>query len=115
MDRSDLEALDAEIAAIILREDSAPSILSVARYKQLEFTYECMRYLMRGSGAKVTHTLHQPLKSIGVVTVEGSLINIPETDWFLKATEYASCVEIYPLVNGNVRMEFTFHGLTTPL
>lgn len=106
-----VDSLIKDFARLVKEEELAPSVLSEAVMNQLEFTYECMKYLTRGY-AKVTYELCQPVKTMGVVTVEGSSISIAETEWFARALEFASNVEIYPLLDGNVRMEFTFHGLT---
>lgn len=71
-----------------------------------------LKYLTKGTKAKVTYALHEPYKSMGVVSVVGSDLLFRNTEWFMKAVELASNFEVYPKTDGTVQMDFTFHGLT---
>lgn len=93
-------------------DDAKISILSEDRLHQLEFTYLVMRYLTQGTDATVSYKLYEPFKTMGSVSVEGKSLDFDNPKWFIRAAEFASNVEVYPLANDRVRMTFTFHGLT---
>ena len=97
----------------IEEDDKKTALLNEYRLRQIEFTYLVMRRLTRDTDAVVSYKLHEPFKTMGVVSVEGDSLEFDDPKWFSRAAEFASNVEIYPLVNGKVRLTFTFHGLTT--
>ncbi len=108
----DLDLFVGELASLISEDESNPSILSLKKFRQVEFVYECMRYLMKDTGAEVSYKLFEPFKTMAYVSVENDNIEITDTLWFSRAIEFASNVEVYPLTNGKVRMTFTFHDIT---
>lgn len=93
-------------------DDSKTAIINPYRIQQVLYTYKVLKYLTKGTKAKVTYTLHDPYKSMGVVSVIGSDLLFRNTEWFMKAVELASNFEVYPKTDGTVQMDFTFHGLT---
>lgn len=109
---SELDALIAELAAMEKEEEARPSVLSIGKYKQVEFVYECMKHLMRGTDAKVSYALFEPVKTMASVSVECDEIEINDVIWFSRAVRFSSNVEVYPLTNGKLRMTFTFHDFT---
>lgn len=112
------DALDGIVFTVgeaVLEDDNKTAILSENKYKQMQFTYAVLKYLTKGSGASLSYKLHQPFKSMGSITIEGNELTFGNAEWFSRAAEFASNVDIYPLTNGKVRMTFTFHGLTTPI
>lgn len=109
---SDLDGFIEELGKMIAEEEASPSVLSVAKYKQVEFVYECMKYLMRGADANVYYSLFEPVKTMASVSVESESIEISDPLWFSRAVSFASNVEVYPLTNGKLRMTFTFHDIT---
>lgn len=109
---SELDMLIAELAEMAKEEESGPSVLSIGKYKQVEFVYECMKYLMQGTDTKITYELFEPVKTMASVSVECEDIEINDVVWFSRAVRFASNVEVYPLTNGKLRMTFTFHDFT---
>lgn len=93
-------------------DDNKPAVINPERIQQLLYTYKIVKYLTKGTKAKVSYTLHEPYKSMGYVSVTGSSIQFGNTEWFLKAVELASNFEVFPKTDGTVEMNFTFHGLT---
>lgn len=93
-------------------DDSQTAIINPYRIQQVLYTYKVLKYLTKGTKAKVTYALHEPYKSMGVVSVVGSDLLFRNTEWFMKAVELASNFEVYPKTDGTVQMDFTFHGLT---
>lgn len=81
------------------------------RIQQLLFCYAVMKKYTSGIDVTVDCKAHEPVKSIGSVTVEGNEIDLGDMEWFCRAAEFADSTEIYPLANGKSRLTFTFHGL----
>lgn len=112
------EAMDSLVISVandIAQDESCTSIINPYRMQQLLYTYKVMKYLMKGTSAKVTYKLHEPYQSMGSVSVTGKDIEFKKVSWFLRAAELASNYEVYPKTDGTVCMTFTFHGITTPI
>ena len=112
------EAMDSLVISVandIAQDESRTSIINPYRMQQLLYTYKVMKYLMKGTSAKVTYKLHEPYQSMGSVSVTGKDIEFKKVSWFLRAAELASNYEVYPNTDGTVCMTFTFHGITTPI
>ena len=93
-------------------DDSQTAIINPYRIQQVLYTYKVLKYLTKGTKAKVSYELHAPYKSMGSVSIVGSDLLFRNTEWFMKAVELASNFEVYPKTDGTVQMDFTFHGLT---
>lgn len=93
-------------------DDSQTAIINPYRIQQVLYTYKVLKYLTKGTKAKVFYELHAPYKSMGSVSIVGSDLLFRNTEWFMKAVELASNFEVYPKTDGTVQMDFTFHGLT---
>ena len=112
------EAMDSLVISVandIAQDESRTSIINPYRMQHLLYTYKVMKYLMKGTSAKVTYKLHEPYQSMGSVSVTGKDIEFKKISWFLRAAELASNYEVYPKTDGTVCMTFTFHGITTPI
>lgn len=112
------EAMDSLVISVandIAQDESRTSIINPYRMQQLLYTYKVMKYLMKGTSAKVTYKLHEPYQSMGSVSVTGKDIEFKNVSWFIRAAELASNYEVYPKTDGTVCMTFTFHGITTPI
>lgn len=77
-------------------------------------TYKILKYLTKGTKAKVTYELNKPYKSMGCVSIVGKEIMFDNQEWFVTAVKLASNFDVYPKTDGTVQMDFTFHGLTIP-
>lgn len=110
-----MDALVMAVAEQIAENESRTSILNPDRLKEMQFTYKAMKYMTRGTNAKVSYKLNEPFQSMGSVSVTGKDIVIRKAEWFSKAVELASNFEAYPKADGTVCMTFTFHGLTIPI
>lgn len=109
------DSLMISVANDIAQDESRTSIINPYRMQQLLYTYKVMKYLMKGTSAKVTYKLHEPYQSMGSVSVTGKDIEFKKVSWFIRAAELASNYEVYPKTDGTVCMTFTFHGITTPI
>lgn len=96
-------------------DDKKTTVLNGLRLKQIQFAYSVLQYLTRGTDAKVSYKLNEPFKTMGSISVEGSMLEFDNPEWFSRAAEFASNTEVYPLAKDKVRLTFTFHGLTNPI
>ena len=109
-----LNALDNFVISVgeaIMADEEKPAILSPMKIQQMQFAYDVLKYLTKGTGVKLKYALNEPFKSMGSITVEGKNITFTNSEWFARAAEFASNTEVYPLTNGMVRLTLTFHGL----
>lgn len=112
------EMLDSIVTAVadnIRVDENQTSVIVPYKMQQVLYTYKVLKYLTKGTGAKVTYELHSPFNSMGSVTITGKNLLFRKTEWFLKAVELSANFEVYPKTDGTVEMNFTFHGLTTPI
>ena len=117
-DKEATEMLDSIIAAIggrILSDEEKTAAINPIKLQQMQFAYGILKYMIGGTAAKLTYELNKPFKSMGSISIEGCRLTFVNSEWFARAAEFASNTEVYPLRNGNVKMTFTFHGLTQPI
>lgn len=110
-DTDEMDELIDSIGQWILEDEKKPGILNPIRMKQMQFTHSVLKRLAEGCDANVTYAIHKPFLSMGSITVEGESLEFLDCKWLGRAMEFASCVEVYPLSNGNVRLTLTFHDL----
>lgn len=103
------------VGEAIIADESKPAVLNPIKIQQMQFAYGVLKYLTKGTGAKLTYALNEPFKSMGSISVEGKNLTFTNAEWFARAAEFASNTEAYPLTNGNVKMTLTFHGLVRPI
>lgn len=114
---TDQEVLDAinntilTVGEMIELDESKDAVINPIKYQQIRFVYMIMKYITKNQNVTVSYKLNEPYRSMGSVTVEGKEILFMQSDWFSRAFQFASNVDIYSLINGNVRVTFTFHGL----
>ncbi|MBQ0014724.1 MAG: hypothetical protein KBS82_05325 [Oscillospiraceae bacterium] len=109
------EALDNLIITLgekIVEEETGTQVIVPHRVQHVMYTYKLMKYLCKGSGATVQYFLHEPFTSVGYVRVTGENLEFGHPEWFDRAVELADNLDICPLTNGKIQMDFTFHGIT---
>lgn len=112
----ELEKTLDEICALVEKSEGRSSILDPMRYRQIDFSFEVIRRLTKDNpDVRVFYKLHEPFNSTGYIALEGKDLRFLGSKWFSRAASFADSVEVYPLVNGNVRMNLTFNGLTKPI
>jgi hypothetical protein len=109
---AEVEAVLDAVTDLLLEADSRTAIVNPYRMKQMADAYKVLTYLLKGSQAKITYTLHKPYKSVGCIKVTGKTIKFSKPEWFIKAAGLASNFEVFPKIDGTLEMNFTFHGLT---
>ena len=110
-----LESLTDLIGEQAENEDNRTSIINPKRVQAVLYTYKVLKYLTKGTNAKVTYALNEPYKSMGSVSIVGKELTFSNPKWFMIAVRLASNFNVYPKTNGTVQMDFTFHGLTISL
>lgn len=110
-----LDAIVTTVGNEAIIEDNRTAIINPYKIQQVLYTYKVLKYLTKGTDAKVSYELHSPFKSMGSVTITGKNLIFRKTEWFMKAVELSANFEVYPKTNGAVEMNFTFHGLTKPI
>ena len=111
-----LDSLVTLVAEEAASDDNVTSIINPYKMQQVMYTYKVLRYLVKGvKGVSVSYKLHEPYRSMGSVNIIGKNLIFRKPEWFVKAVELSNNFEVYPKVNGTVQMNFTFHGLTTPI
>lgn len=110
-----LDSVIVTIGDAIIADESRPAIINPIKIQQMQFAYGVLKYLTKNSDAKLTYALHKPFQSMGSISVEGKNLMFTNSEWFSRASEFASNTDIYALTNGNVKMTLTFHGLVKPI
>ena len=110
-----LESLTDLIGEQAENEDNRTSIINPRKVQAVLYTYKVLKYLTKGTNAKVTYALNEPYKSMGSVSIVGKELTFSNPKWFMVAVKLASNFNVYPKTNGTVQMDFTFHGLTISL
>lgn len=110
-----LDSLLEDIGEQIEEEENRDCIVKPDKVRAVLYTYKLLKYLTKGSKAKVTYKLNEPYRSMGSVSVCGKNISFNKPEWFMAAVRVSSNFNTYVKTNGTVQMDFTFHGLTTPI
>lgn len=101
-----------DLADNVAKDENGFSILNLRRVKELEYTYNVLKSIVKGNRVQLAYEMNAPYTSMGYISIIGKGINITEPELFTKAAQLASNVEMYPKVDGTVQINFTFHGLT---
>lgn len=120
MNPEDLEELAEDrfltaLGRMLLAIDNKTSVIDQQRMKEIRFAYYAAKEMLIKEGMKLSYKLNEPLKSMGSVSIEGRELSFDNPEWFARTAEFSNNTEVYPLANGDVRVTFTFHGLTHPI
>ena len=110
-----MDELVSSLGEVIAADESKTAILVPNKLQQMQFVHSVVKYLMKGTNAKVTYVLNSPFKSMGSIFLEAKEIKFADMKWLGRIMKLANNVDIYPLTNGNVKMAITFHGLVRPI
>lgn len=110
-----LDKIIANIGGRIAVEENKRTVSNELRLRQMEFTYAALKYITKDEDVQISYKLYEPFQTMGSITIEGETFEFDDTEWFARASEFASNIEVYPLTSGKVRMTFTFHGIRTSI
>ena len=104
------------LQSIIEDHERRAKITNFPRFLQMKEAYNGISKMFAGNpNVSVTYSLKKMMRSMGVIRVEGDMIDVNDTGLFSKFAAFANSVDVYPLTNGRVRMAFTFNDITTPI
>lgn len=106
-----LDAIIEATAELLEESENAPHIIIPERIKLVMGAYHVLKYMLRGTGAKVTYGLNEPNVRMGFVTVEGRHIEFKHPEWLLKVLSVTDVFDVYPKTNGNILIDFTFNNI----
>jgi hypothetical protein len=106
-----LDEIIMSVGKSMQEEDNQPSILNIQTVKKVAYVYKLMKFLLRGTGAKVEYKLNEPFKSMGSVSVIGKQIPIQNVNALIEAAKLASSYDVFVKTDKTVEMDFTFHEL----
>lgn len=106
--------LDA-LGELLQLQEKKTAILVPKRLAEFRQAYSLLKTIAEENGALLAYHLHDPFKSMGAICLESADLEFSQTDVLIRVMNLADNMEVYPLTNGNIRMSFTFHGLTHPM
>lgn len=107
-----MDAFLLRLAEMAEAEERKNGLADPMKMRQFIKTYETIQSQLQDADVQVAYSLFEPYRSMGSISIIGRDIAVLSRTWFLEAVKAASNLEIYPKVNGEVCMTFTFHGLT---
>ena len=110
LDENTKEIVEA-IGEAIIAEEAEPQIVNVYRLMQMIRAYREIKAVAWPSW-KISYSLHSPYKSMGVISVEAAEFTFENIARLQRVFVHASNIEIYPLIDGSLKMNITFHGIT---
>lgn len=110
-----MDGLLLDLGNQVMENEGRASIINPNRLKQITLSYNVLKYLTQKTDIKVSYMLHEPFQSVGCISVEGKDVSFCNTKLFVKVCKLASNIDVYPLTNGSVKIDLTFHKLTEPI
>ena len=105
------KAIVEAIGEAIIAEESEPQIVNVYRLMQMIQAYHDITAIAWPSW-KISYSLHSPYKSMGVISVEAAEFTFENVAQLQRVLGHASNIEVFPLIDGNLKLNITFHGIT---
>jgi len=105
------QAIIEAIGAAIVAEETEPQLLDVERLLQMMTALRQLKAIAWESW-KITYSIYEPYTSMGVISIEAAEFTFENLQALQRVLVNASNVEIYPLLNDNLKMNITFHGIT---
>lgn len=83
-----------------------------SRHEQFDFVAKVLEtFFPEENGYKLTVEKPDKFHSYGTISIEGRDLVFNNPIWLSRICEFADNSEIYPLLNGNIRMSFMFFGM----
>ena len=78
-----------------------------------EIAYNVLNLII-SKNVKVAYTVDSGFKGVGDISLIGKEIEFTDTDALVLVCKLASNINVYARLDGSVRMDFTFYGITKP-
>lgn len=108
------EALDALVGYVgeYIEPNGGIRMLNPFRVDNVRLCASVLRKYVKGDNLKIEWEIHKPVECSAYISIEGKNISMEDTRWIARVGSLANNMEIYPLLDGGVRMTFTFYGIT---
>lgn len=109
------EALDAFVEYVgeyIEPKDGSVRMLDPFRVDHVRLCASVLKKFVKGDELKIRWEVHKPVECSAYISLEGKNISADDTKWIARVGGLANNMEIYPLLNGDVRITFLFYGIT---
>lgn len=107
-----LESIVNEYRGVVAKEESANYVAVPEKSKVFHYTLDHIGECVRG--VKITSGTFKPFKSMAYITLTGRRPEIVDTVMFVELARLASNIEVSLKMNGNVVIDFTYHGFAVP-
>lgn len=94
-----------------IKEDEERYVPNEERRKLFEQTVGDVRCLVEESKGRLSYTVNDPYKGMGVITLSGAVLELKSGKAFAECISRADNVDVYSLSDGTVKMDITFYGL----
>lgn len=114
MDKDEENYLEVDAIAEWIREVPKPAITIIAMetYNRMRHSFYHIRKAFEAAGYAICPQVEiDPLFHLGSISIEVEDISELDISNFNIALSDADIFEIYPLSNGKLRLELTFHGI----
>ena len=103
------------LAHAIDAEDAKPHILNPARLKEMDQAYQLAEIFAKETGLKVSVEMNTPLKSAGIIRLEGKPSLFKNCQLFTDICRRATTVAVNPHYGRDLEIEVIFYGIAVPL
>ena len=86
-------------------------VLNRKRVEEMRNAYDAILRAVKGTNISVKYELFELDLTAGSIEIEGKNLYIDNIEVFKIATDAASVVEAYPILNGGVRFGFSFNDV----
>lgn len=119
LDDVDFEELDAFIEYLrSLPPREGTFMVNPMREEQLRISYAYIKRALLETESYATVETNRDsfgVDGYGAIRVRGVDLAIADMERFNRAAEFASNIEVYPLTNGQIALNLTFHGLVVQI
>ncbi len=95
----------------IRKQESGVHIENRERAEEFNLCYKALRFILKGSGARLEAIPHDGFPSVGTITATMRSLNLRNPKLFVDACSLASNYEIYPKLDGTIVLALTFYGM----
>lgn len=92
-------------------ENNSAVILNKKRVEEMRNAYDALLRTVKGTDISIKYELFELDLTAGSIMIEGKNLYVDEIDIFKIAIDAASVVEAYPILNGRVRLGFSFNDV----
>ena len=99
------------IGKAVQEDEAKHSVESPERMQEFNEACQTLHDIVNGKDVTIESKPHEPYGSMGFISVVAKDIVVEDTQKMAEVVKSASNVEVYPLTNGAIQINFTFHGL----